>query len=224
MNRTTNYVRFWTNIDRTEITLEEVLAINWQLEQWDTPTPYKPYVEWWIYTDWTTETIEDELWNTATAEMLLKVWDYTDEQEVLSWNITRKVGIMVLDWTENWQLATSTNLVQFYTSSTQGVIDNNVSLYSTITTYGCTVSNRTQYDFGCYSWNSGNLCFQMKGSATLTTLSAWTPVIVLYPLKTPTTETVAGQTMNIQAWSNTIEITQASIDSLWLYAKYKATA
>jgi hypothetical protein len=39
-----------------------------------------------------------------------------------------------------------------------------------------------------------------------------------------TTESVAGQTMNIPAWDSTIEITQASIDNLWLYAKYKATA
>ena len=54
--------------------------------------------------------------------------------------------------------------------------------------------------------------------------NAWTPVIVLYPLATPTTETVAGQTMDIPAGNSTIEITQASIDNLWLYAKYKATA
>ena len=218
-----------------ETTQEIVDGYNWVFEMATAEVPYTPYVEWWIYIDWTTETIEDELWNTATAEMLLKVWDYTDEQGILSGDITRKVGIMVLDWTENWQLATSTDLVQFYTSSTQGVIANNVSLYSTIAPYGCTVATRAQYDFGCYSWNSWNLCFQMKGSATLTTSSAWTqfltdqynawtPVIVVYPLATPTTETVTEQTMNIQAWNNTIEITQASIDNLWLYAKYKATA
>ena len=45
----------------------------------------------------------------------------------------------------------------------------------------------------------------MKGSATLTTVNAWTtfladqynagtPVIIVYPLATPTTETVTGQT------------------------------
>jgi hypothetical protein len=53
---------------------------------------------------------------------------------------------------------------------------------------------------------------------------AWTPVIVIYPLATATTETVAGQTMNIPDWSSTIEITQASIENLPLYAKYKATS
>jgi hypothetical protein len=34
---------------------------------------------------------------------------------------------------------------------------------------------------------------------------------------------VAWQTMNIQAGNNTIEITEASIDNLWLYAKYESS-
>lgn len=229
---TTNFVRFGTNIDRTEVTLEEVLAINWMLNEGDTALPYAPYSENGIYTYGTVETVQDSLSNTATAEMLLKVGNYKDTQEVLGGHVTRNVGIKVLDGTESWQLATNTNLVQFYTSSTQGVIANNVSIYSTITSYGCTVATRTEYDFGCYSGNSGNLCFQMKGSATLTTLPAWTafltdqynagtPVIVVYPLATATTETVTGQHLTTQEGTNTISITQASISSLDLEAKYK---
>ena len=186
-----------------------------------------------IYTDGTVETIEDTIGNTATAEMLLKVGDYQDQQEILSGAVTRNVGIKVLDGTENWQLATATDLVQFYTQSTQGIIANSVSLTSTIAPYGCTVANRTQYDFGCYSGGTGNLCFQMKGSATLTTVSAWTqylanqynagtPVIVIYPLGTPTTESVTGQTLQVQAGDNVLEITQASLNNLELEAEYQA--
>lgn len=218
---TTNFIRFGTNIDRTEVTLEEVLAINWMLNEGDTALPYAPYSENGIYTYGTIETIQDSLSNTATAEMLLKVENYQDTQEVLSGHITRNVGIKVLDGTEGWQLATNTNLVQFYTSSTQGVIANNVSIYSTITSYGCTVATRTEYDFGCYSGNSGNLCFQMKGSATLTTLTAWTtfltdqynagtPVIIVYPLATPTTETVTPQALT----GTTATVTAGSISDL----------
>jgi hypothetical protein len=188
-----------------------------QLELGSTATEYAPYYDG----------------GTATAEMLLKVGDYEDVQEIISGAVTRNVGVMALDGTEGWQLATATDLVQFYTSSTQGVIANNVSLTSTIAPYGCTVANRTQYDFGCYSGNSGNLCFQMKGSATLTTLPAWTqylvdqyaagtPVIVVYPLATPTAESVAGQTLQVQDGDNVLEITQASIDGLELEAQYQA--
>lgn len=188
-----------------------------------------------IYTDGTVETIEDTIGNSATCEPLLAVGDYVDVQSIIDGVVTRNVGVKVLDGTEDWQLATATNLVQFYTSSTQGVIANNVSLTSTIAPYGCTVATRTQYDFGCYSGGSGNLCFQMKGSATLTTVSAWTqyladqyaagtPVIVIYPMVTPTTESVAGQTLQVQDGDNTLEITQASLAGLELEAEYTKVA
>jgi hypothetical protein len=190
-----------------------------QLEIGSTATAYEPYYDG----------------GTATTEMLLKVGDYKDVQEIISGAVTRNVGVIVLDGTEGWQLATATDLVQFYTSSTQGVIANNVSLTSTIAPYGCTVANRTQYDFGCYSGNSGNLCFQMKGSATLTTATAWaqwlvaqynagTPVIVVYPLATPTVESVAGQPLQTTDGDNVLEITQASIDDLELEAEYEKEA
>jgi hypothetical protein len=167
--------------------------------------------------------------------MLLKIWDYVDEQEILSWDITRKVGIMVLDWTENWTLATWTWFRQFYSSDTQWIIANWVSLMSTIAPYGCTASTRAQYQFGCYSWNSWNLCFQMIWSQTINTTTdwinylsdqynAWTPVIVIYPLATTTTESVAGQTMNIPSWDSTISVLQASLDDLELEATYEQEA
>lgn len=62
-----------------------ILKIDWQ---------------WQIYADWTTETIEDGLSNTATAEMLLAIWNIKDEQEILSWKIIRKCWICVYDWTQ----------------------------------------------------------------------------------------------------------------------------
>ena len=215
-----------------ETTQEIIDGYTWVFEQATEEVPYTPFIEGCIYTDGTVETVQDSLSNTATAEMLLKVGNYQDTQEVLSGHIKRNVGIKFLDGTESWQLATSTNLVQFYTQSTQGIIANNVSIYSTITSYGCTVANRTEYDFGCYSGNSGNLCFQMKGSATLTTANAWTtfladqyaagtPVIIVYPLATPTTETVTPQTLQTQDGTNTLQITKASINNLSLEATYK---
>ena len=338
----TNYLRFWTNIDRTSVTLEEVLAINWQLEQWDTPTPYHEYVEWWIYIEWTTETIWVNLldlsnvdnwhyysptweytsaatirlsnfvpvkawdtlsvttqilswsitlnynffdtskqwlsqsvynlsytewrhteqvtaqqdwyfafsgiytasstildWDTVvimnngnnvTAEMLLKVWDYADEQEILSWNITRKIGIKVLDWTEDgWTKGNNSfgNTVLFADKKIgKSTLFCSHFQYDTGTT--STIPD------GCIGCASATAYVYFRNNALRTVeqfqqwltdqYNAWTPVIVVYPLNTPTTESVAGQTMHIPDWSSTIEITQASIDNLWLYAKYKATA
>ena len=52
--------------------------------------------------------------------------------------------------------------------------------------------------------------------------NAGNPVIVVYPLATPTTESVTGQTLQVQAGDNTLEITQASMSGLELEAKYQA--
>lgn len=200
-------------------------------EEWTVATD--PIV---LYTDWLVETIEDELNNTATAEMLLKVWDYVDEQEILSWSITRKVGVSVLDWTEGWKSAVTS---KFY-------IDNDyMRNYNSMPTF-CThyqsvlASSTSGVGFGkiwlfataTQGVSSARLVIGDDNYTSVDTFkqfltdqyNAWTPVIVVYPLKEETTETVTGQTINIQAWSNTIEITQASINDLWLYAKYKATS
>ena len=364
---TTNYVRFGTNLDRSAVTLDRVLAINWMLNQGNS-MPYAPYSPTGIYTDGTVETVEvtgknlfdqatatryqtswsnagsgywqavsdsyavtygcyvkpnttytlskkggsrliitgyttktepsseqttpadykiktdttetidgsytfttpaDCTWilfglrqnnssftfpydvqlelgstattyapyfngGTATAEMLLKVGDYQDIQSVLDGVITKNIGVLILNGTESWQVASGTGFRQFYSSATQGVIANSVSLMSTIAPYGCTASTRADYDFGCYSGGTGNLCFQMVGSSTINTTTDWTnylseqyqnntPVIVVYPLAESTTESVTPQPLTIQAGTNIVEITQASIDNLELEVSYKGT-
>ena len=356
----TNYLRFWTNIDRTSVTLEEVLAINRQLERWDTPTTYHEYVEWWIYTDWTTETIWSHGKNlfdkstallgdittnggytsrtyrvvsdyipvrygqtfvgsgtlldtdgveysanvikafykadksyitgsrgsvagnkftiddnecayirivffntslvagktasiensnlqleegsiattyepyynggTATAETLLKIWNYADEQEILSGSITRNVGIKVFDGTENW--ITGNGGVWYNFQSDVGSFDTTAMICShySYAWAWVLIVDISQNQFSSYS--NGNIAFKSAETISATDFktflsdqyNAWTPVIVFFALATPTTERVAGHAIHIPSWNSTIEITQASINNLWLYAKYKATA
>ena len=229
----TAYILFWSNPWYNEtMTLDIVQTYNFQFEEWNEATEYRQF--WQIYADWLTETIKDWLNNTATAEILLKIWDYEDEQNILNWNITRRIWIKILDWTENRVLASWSWFRQFYTQSTQWIIANNVSLYSNIAPYWCTAWNRANYQFGCYSWWNGNLCFQMIWSAEITNIESRTqylinqynnktPVIVIYPLAIEESQSVPWQSLNIQDWTNRIEITQASIEWLKLQAQYKAT-
>lgn len=181
-----------------------------QVELGSTATEYVPYYNG----------------DTATAEMLLKIWDYADEQEILSWNVIRKIWIKVLDWTENWTKESSA-LWNVYNVD---ILDNSMFSWLVCTHF----KNDTPLTDNIIYKSAGSSILQIRYD-TATSLAEFknflsteyvngTPIIVLYALETETTETVAGQTMNIQAWSNTIEITQASIDNLWLYAKYKATA
>ena len=193
---------------------------SWSFTAWNTVAD--PMT---VYVDWTTETIEDELWNAATAEMLLKIWDYVDEQEILSWDVTRKIGIKVLDWTENWQ-----NISGYFNLSKTDLGSNSTVMPSNSHNIICSHFETKDGTFtdgvgigGSYvnfKYDSITTVLADWKTWLATQYNAWTPVIIVYPLATPTTESVAGQAMYIPAWDSTIEITQASIDNLWLYAKY----
>ena len=206
-----------------------------QIEQGSTATQYRPYRQ--IYTDGTTETIKDSLNNTATAENLLSAGTYKDVQEVISGSVTRNVGIKVLDGTENWAYQS-----QYARFRLPILADNFISIGLRITpfvtTHFISVSDGRPIsevpNNACYSGilnTTDDYSFYIK-TTDFTSTESWTqflqqqyangtPVIVVYPLATPTTETVTAQPMNIQKGTNIIEVTEASLDDLELEAKYK---
>jgi hypothetical protein len=165
--------------------------------------------------------------------MLLKIWDYVDEQEILSWNITRKVGIKVLDWTEErwakdqyWrvQLAVSDLPAWDTTRKIAAYCTHFENLHSSEPIW-------TVVPWQFYVWNPKSFYFHILENDVAwfktwlaSQYAAWTPVIVVYPLATPTTETVTGQTMNIPKWDSTIWVVQASLDNLELEATYEQEA
>lgn len=184
-----------------------------------------------IYTDGAVETIKDSLNNTATAEMLLKVGDHQDEQEILSGAVTRKIGITVFDGTEPWE-ATAGNyysLLKSYFQSSSAVLPN-ASMNLLCTHYQASAQPQQNNKILV-----GNSYINWYTSPTYATVDAWkaylaaqaaagTPVIVACPLATPTTESVTGQTLQVTGGNNTLEITQASLDGLELEAKYTKVA
>ena len=182
-----------------------------QLEQGSTSTSYVPYFNG----------------GTATCEDLLSVGNYTDEQEMISGAVTRKVGIKVLDGTENWQ---SVVTGKFYIIDNQmKAQDNSLTLCSH---YKSIKASSTA------AVNNGQIALFVGGGARLVIAddnytntaafqqflaeqyAAGTPVIVVYPLATPTTESVTGQTMQVQQGDNIVEITQASLNNLELQVTY----
>lgn len=178
-----------------------------------------------IYADGTVETIKDSLNNTATTEMLLKVGDYQDEQEILSGAVTRKVGVKVFDGTEDWTASGATG--RYYTAISDmftfsGRSEGLCSHYN--------YSGASGAGLNTYFFTTARRLFVYTEYETATDFKAFiasqyaagTPVIVLYPLATPTTESVAGQTLQVQAGDNVLEITQASLSGLELEAQYQA--
>ena len=175
----------------------------------------------------TVETIEDTIGNSATCEPLLAVGDYTDVQSILDGVVTRNVGVKVLDGTENWRKTSASSLYCSLTKTDTTGFPNAITTASDVI---CTHAVGTDYDIqGHCSFGYGNFNFNYQNSTTdlsafkqflADQLAAGTPVIVIYPLAEPTTESVAGQTLQVQAGDNTLEITQASISGLELEAEY----
>ena len=223
----TAFVLLGSNMGGAEITLDKIVAVDWQFEKGSTATDYMPYGQ--IYADGTVETVEDTIGNTATAEMLLKVGDYQDVQSIIDGVVTRNVGIVILDGTENWSLGTvfsADNVAQravFPSTSMSTHFVGNVSSTSP------NLFKNNSFKVGASGYRN-RIYIKATQYADETEFKAFlaqqyangTPVIVVYPLETPTTESVAGQTLQVQAGDNVLEITQASLDGLELEATYKS--
>ena len=176
-----------------------------QIEKGSTATTYEPYYDG----------------GTATAEMLLSVNDYTDQQEIIDGTVTRKVGIKVLDGTENWLY--NSNYSRFNIGN---FLTNSLATTSFLITHG--VSGSQNHNWRILANNTLAFYDDLTWYADATAFKTWlatqyangTPVIIVYPLDTATTESVAGQPMSTTAGDNTVEITQASMDGLELSVKY----
>ena len=188
-----------------------------------------------IYTDGTVETIKDSLNNTATAEMLLKVGDYQDVQSIIDGVVTRKVGVKVLDGTEDW--TASGNL--FYAGIATDALEDTHSCYCThfkgvATNASASYNNEIKVGTNAtqtVNWTRVQMYPVVGTYSSVTVFKQWladqyaagTPVIVIYPLATPTTESVTGQTLQVTDGDNVLEITQASMSGLELEAQYQAS-
>lgn len=191
-------------------------------------------IVWNIYIDWNAETIEDSLWNTATAEMLLWVTWLSDSQEILSGDITRNLGLKVF---------TSADIVEYQSNNRRFVLsawasrnygNRSTPLFCTHfqtiddwrslsnvpdkSIYGASTTTHLYIHYSSYTTKSS---FWAWLDAQY---EAWTPVVAVYPLQTPTTESVEWQTLNVRSWNNTLTITQAWIDTskLELEVQYEA--
>ena len=162
--------------------------------------------------------------------MLLKVGDVKDVQSVLDGEVTRNVGIKVLDGTEDIGKSGAYAGSFFIRNVVSGWGTTNLT--PVFCTHFSNVTTESAYNAQgkCVILNNAfNMWWGSDSTPTAAQFSAWlaeqyangTPVIVLYQKSTATTETVTGQPLTIQAGTNIVEITQASIDGLPLEVSYK---
>lgn len=170
----------------------------------------------------------------ATAEMLLKVGDYKDEQSVIDGSVTRNVGIKVLDGTENWSTGSAANPNRYTLTAAfndlADLTDNNIGYSNCYTVISRSTSIQSSLQNNECGWNTTKVfCVRDDRIATLADwkqfladqYNAGTPVIIVYPLATPTTSSVTAQPLTVQQGTNIVTITQASIDNLTMELSYK---
>jgi hypothetical protein len=173
------------------------------------------------------------LLGTATAEMLLKVGDYTDVQSILDGVVTRNVGVKVLTGDENFETATATNCYSLTNTLGTGNFADRTIVCSHFDSTSTLPGTGDRQGLAFIVNKGPDYTIAFGATTQFSTQSQWkdwlaaqsaagTPVIVIYPLATPTTESVAGQTLQVTQGDNTLEITQASMSGLQLEAKYKA--
>ena len=195
-----------------------------------------------IYADGTPEVITvthaDSTTQTAGAENLFAVGDYADTQEIISGAVTRNCGVLAFDGTEDW---TRTSIGDGCTVFSIGVNAHSISGWSKITSLcthfecyvGSTSPTYIAANAGKFWLNTAGQYFRfvVAGTMTLTQFTAWlteqyeagTPVIVIYPLAEPTTETVTGQPLSTTAGTNTVSVS-AEVSDINLEVKYKGVS
>lgn len=153
--------------------------------------------------------------------------DYLDEHDTITGNVIRKVGIKVLNGTENWSVQTN-NVYSLRKTSleNQNLPTNTLNLlcnYFSIKILGA-------YNIGDVWVGNSYINFNYDNSNEhLNEFKAYlaeqyaqgTPVIVVYPLATPTTGTTTPQPMTLEGGNYTATIPEASLDNLKLRIKYK---
>lgn len=172
---------------------------------------------------------------TAVARDLLSCGDdYVDEQNITTGEITRKVGYLILNGTEKWGIQDGYTDIFYYRTGKNAASPN---------TCICTHFLGKASSAGIGSLTDGNIKYgyntqldrvYIKYSAydnDLAGFKSWlaaqntagTPVIVVFPLEAPATESVTAQdSLQTIAGDNTITITQAAVQYLQVEVTYSA--
>ena len=172
------------------------------------------------------ETIKDSKNNTVTCDMLLGMASIRDEQEILTGVRIKRIGIKVLDGTEDW----SEHTIPLGTWYEADILDNNMYSHLLCTHFvnrPVAINNNSIYKGA----GESVLKIRYDDAGSLANFKQWlatqyangTPVILTYALETPTTDTTSPQVLEVKSGNNTIEITDASLSDLLIEAKYKKT-
>ncbi len=162
---------------------------------------------------------------TANVADLLAVGDYKDEQDIISGNIMQRIGVKILDGTEEW---TTDTYGGYRRMVLQEVLNASGDTLPVVCTYYISRSaDARQQPNSIFIASSGKLVIYVDSTQTLDTVTdfqnylatqyaAGTPVIVLYPLATETIEHKSPTVLRtIYNATNTITTTENITVEYW---------
>lgn len=176
-----------------------------QVELGNTPTSHEPYSQS----------------QNANVQNLFGVGNYKDEQDIISGVITRRCGVKVLDGKENVGVSNAT-----FTIAIGGRVSSKTPLICSHFEYSTKTSSQVE-DLKVISFSSTNIGFRYDACANTTAFKTWlanqyeagTPVIVIYPLATETTEQVTPQQLSTAQGTNVVTAI-AEVSDVELEVKY----
>lgn len=223
---TTYFLRWGSNMDGNTATYATISALTWMLSEGATAKEYAPYGT--LYTDGTPEVLSVG-GRTASVQSLLAVGDVQDEQNIISGHVVRRIGVYVFDGTETW-------IDGNYGYITEAVQDQSGETYTPLCTHfrGTTGTPQSNSNtFRCYRTSGGvGRIYIAPNRTTYDTKEAFaafiaaqyaagTPVIVVYPLATETTESVTPQHMSTSVGTNVVSVV-SNVDPVELEVEYAA--
>lgn len=171
-----------------------------------------------------------------SVQDLFGIGDYQDIQSILNGIVTKNVGVLVLDGSISWTYKSLGNgIARVYIAPERpGDTDLALCSHAALTSISNRIrpENPNTFQFGIIaSSDTPYLGFKLNESEFADAI-AWknfladqyangTPVIIIYPLATPTTEFVAKQSVNITSNTNAVERNSENISGLKVEATYK---
>ena len=185
-----------------------------------------------LYAAGPVETIADSTNHLATCENLFSLGQYTDVQSILDGIITRKLGILYLDGTEDWKYSSHVIYANLVPADMQE--GDKIGLcthfqYSNARNIAAMSVNSCIFNTTGTGLTTGNFSMKSTSFTSLATGVAWVkaqydagkPVILVYALASSETANVPGQTLQVADGANTLTITQAGMNGLQLEAEYE---
>lgn len=151
---------------------------------------------------------------TASVVNLFAVGDVSDEQNIISGHVTRKIGVKVFDGTETFSKSSAYGKAFLINaaSSTWGADRTQAVLCTHF--LGLPQTSGSQEDNTCFFNQTGHFYFRVTDNSDVNAFKAWlaeqyaagTPVIVAYALSEESSETVTVQHLETANGSNTISV------------------